>query len=87
MNDEIRFQLAPSLIENMTVSTAAKFSELDSATDWHSIELNFTTDEMSILVDYRHEQTKLFQLNIQLGDRVIIGSGKGSQGKFEIKIF
>ena len=32
-------------------------------------------------MDYRNKQTKLFQMNIELGDKVIIGSGKGNNGK------
>ncbi|XP_023314023.1 uncharacterized protein LOC106648034 isoform X2 [Trichogramma pretiosum] len=75
VNDEIRFVLVPVSGENVTVSVAVKFPY---NTSWHAVELNYTREELSILVDYRNKQSKLFQMNLELGDRVIIGSGKGS---------
>lgn len=80
MNDEIRFHLIPVLTENITVSTAVKFPPYN--TSWHAVELNYTKGELSILVDYRNKQTKLFSMRFELGDKVIIGSGKSNAGKF-----
>ncbi|XP_011501704.1 PREDICTED: uncharacterized protein LOC105365286 [Ceratosolen solmsi marchali] len=77
VNDEIRFHLLPVLRENVTVTVAVKFP---ANTSWHAVELNYTKEQLSILVDYRNKQSKLFQMNLELGDRVIIGSGKGNAG-------
>ncbi|XP_008214115.1 uncharacterized protein LOC100115644 isoform X3 [Nasonia vitripennis] len=77
VNDEIRFHLVPVLGENMTVTAAVKFPY---NTSWHAVELNYTKEELSILVDYKNKQSKLLQMNLELGDRVIIGSGKGNAG-------
>lgn len=81
MNDEIRFHLIPVLGENVTVTATVKFPY---NTSWHAVELNYTKEELSILVDYRNKQSKLFQMNLELGDRVIIGSGKGNAGKYKL---
>ncbi|XP_023288585.1 uncharacterized protein LOC105702087 isoform X3 [Orussus abietinus] len=78
VNDEIRFQLIPLLTENVTVSAAVKFPPYN--TSWHAVELNYTRDELSILVDYRNKQSKFFAMSFELGDRVIIGSGNGNAG-------
>lgn len=79
MNDEIRFQLIPVLGENVTVTTAVKFPPYN--TSWHAVELNYTKGEISVLVDYRNKQSKLFPMTFELGDRVIIGSGKNNTGE------
>lgn len=79
VNDEIRFQLIPVISENITVSTAVKFPPYN--TSWHAVELNYTKGELSILVDYRNKQSKLFSMTFELGDKVIIGSGKSNAGK------
>ncbi|XP_061934180.1 axotactin isoform X2 [Apis cerana] len=78
MNDEIRFQLIPVLGENVTVTTAVKFPPYN--TSWHAVELNYTKGEISVLVDYRNKQSKLFSMTFELGDKVIIGSGKNNTG-------
>ncbi|XP_043670095.1 neurexin-4 isoform X1 [Vespula pensylvanica] len=78
VNDEIRFQLIPVSIENITVSTAVKFPTYN--TSWHAVELNYTKGELNILIDYRNKQSKLFAMTFELGDKVIIGSGKGNAG-------
>ena len=75
----MRFNLFPVLGENVTVSVAVEFPY---NTSWHAVELNYTKEEVSILVDYRNKQSKLFQMNLELGDRVIIGSGKDNAGKY-----
>lgn len=80
MNDEIRFQLIPVLGENVTITTAVKFPPYN--TSWHAVELNYTKGEISVLVDYRNKQSKLFSMMFELGDKVIIGSGKNNTGKF-----
>lgn len=80
VNDEIRFQLIPVLGENVTVTTAVKFPPYN--TSWHAVELNYTKGEISVLVDYRNKQSKLFSMTFELGDKVIIGSGKNNTGKF-----
>ena len=67
----------------MTVSAAVKFSSqegVNSALSWHAVEFNYTKDALSIIVDYKHKQSKLFQMNVELGDKVMIGSGKGNNG-------
>lgn len=79
MNDEIRFQLLPVLTENITVSAAVKFPY---NTSWHAVELNYTKGELSVLVDYRNKQSKLFSMTFEMGDKVIIGSGNSNAGKF-----
>lgn len=79
MNDEIRFHLLPVVTENITVSAAVKFPPYN--TSWHAVELNYTKGEFSILVDYRNKQSKLFAMTFELGDKVIIGSGKSNAGK------
>lgn len=79
MNDEIRFHLLPVVTENITVSAAVKFPPYN--TSWHAVELNYTKGELSILVDYRNKQSKLFAMAFELGDKVIIGSGKSNAGK------
>ena len=84
VNDEIRFQLIPVLGENVTVTTAVKFPPYN--TSWHAVELNYTRGEISVLVDYRNKQSKLFSMTFELGDKVIIGSGKNNTGKFLSKI-
>ncbi|KAK2576796.1 hypothetical protein KPH14_005433 [Odynerus spinipes] len=78
VNDEIRFQLIPVLTENITVSAAVKFPPYN--TSWHAVELNYTKGELNILVDYRNKQSKLFAMTFELGDKVIIGSGKSNAG-------
>ncbi|XP_054010522.1 axotactin isoform X1 [Hylaeus anthracinus] len=78
VNDEIRFQLIPVLLENVTVSAAVKFPPYN--TSWHAVELNYTKGELSVLVDYRNKQSKLFSMTFELGDKVIIGSGKSNAG-------
>ncbi|XP_066589237.1 axotactin isoform X2 [Prorops nasuta] len=78
VNDEIRFNLLPVLTDNITVSTSVKFPPYN--TSWHAVELNYTRGELSILVDYRNKQTKMFAMTFELGDRVIIGSGKTNVG-------
>ncbi|XP_043500081.1 neurexin-2 isoform X6 [Polistes fuscatus] len=79
VNDEIRFQLIPALIENITVSTAVKFPPYN--TSWHAVELNYTKGELNILVDYRNKQTKqLSSMIFELDNKVIIGSGKSNAG-------
>ncbi|XP_068984202.1 axotactin isoform X5 [Bombus flavifrons] len=78
INDEIRFQLIPVLTENITVSTAVKFPPYN--TSWHAVELNYTRGELSVLVDYRNKHSKLFSMAFELGDKVIIGSGKSNAG-------
>lgn len=85
INDEIRFQLIPVLTENITVSTAVKFPPYN--TSWHAVELNYTKGELSVLVDYRNKHSKLFSMAFELGDKVIIGSGKSNAGKFNIFFF
>lgn len=79
VNDEMRFNLKPVALENITVSTAVKFPPYN--TSWHAIELNYTKGELNILVDYRNKQSKLFAMTFELGDKVIIGSGNGNAGK------
>ncbi|KAG7199173.1 hypothetical protein KM043_018052 [Ampulex compressa] len=78
VNDEIRFQLIPVLSENVTVSAAVKFPPYN--TSWHAVELNYTKGELSVLVDYRNKQSKLFAMTFELGEKVIIGSGKSNAG-------
>ncbi|KAL6432320.1 hypothetical protein ACFW04_006749 [Cataglyphis niger] len=79
VNDEIRFQLVPVITENITVITSVKFPPYN--TSWHAVELNYTKGELNILVDYRNKQYKLFSaLTFELGDKVIIGSGRGNAG-------
>ncbi|XP_043284971.1 uncharacterized protein axo isoform X2 [Venturia canescens] len=78
VNDEIRFQLIPILSDNITVSAAVKFPPYN--TSWHAVELNYTKGELSILVDYRNKQSKLFAMTFELGSKVIIGSGKSNAG-------
>ncbi|XP_070161530.1 axotactin isoform X6 [Polyergus mexicanus] len=78
VNDEIRFQLVPVMTENITVITSVKFPPYN--TSWHAVELNYTKGELSILVDYKNKQSKLFALTFELGDKVIIGSGKNNAG-------
>ena len=80
MNDEIRFQLIPVLTENITMSTGVKFPPYN--TSWHAVELNYTKGELSVLVDYRNKQSKLFSMTFELGDKVTIGSGRGNAGIF-----
>ena len=75
----MRFNLKPVAIENITVSTSVKFPPYN--TSWHAIELNYTKGELSILVDYRNKQSKLFAMTFELGNKVIIGSGNGNAGK------
>ncbi|XP_074101561.1 axotactin isoform X2 [Cotesia typhae] len=79
VNDEMRFQLIPVLSENITVSSSVKFPP-DNKTSWHAVELNYTKGELNIIVDYRHKQGKLFAMTFELGDKVIIGSGKSDAG-------
>lgn len=79
VNDEIRFNLIPVITENVTVSSSVKFPPYN--TSWHAVELNYTKGELSILVDYRNKQTKMFALAFELGDKVIIGSGITNPGK------
>lgn len=81
VNDEMRFQLIPVLNENITVSASVKFPT-DNTTSWHALELNYTKGELNILVDYRHKQGKLFSMTFELGDKVIIGSGKSDAGEY-----
>ncbi|XP_078037835.1 axotactin isoform X3 [Augochlora pura] len=78
VNDEIRFHLIPVTTENITVTAAVKFPPYN--TSWHAVELNYTRGELSIVVDYRNKQSKLFAMTFELGDKVIIGSGKGNAG-------
>lgn len=75
----MRFQLIPVLIENITVSSSVKFPP-DNKTSWHAVELNYTKGELNIIVDYRHKQGKMFAMTFELGDKVIIGSGKSDAG-------
>lgn len=64
--------------------TSVKFPPYN--TSWHAVELNYTKGELSILLDYKNKQSKLFALTFELGDKVIIGSGiigsKSNAGKF-----
>ncbi|KAI4504069.1 hypothetical protein M0802_000540 [Mischocyttarus mexicanus] len=79
VNDEIRFQLIPALLENITISTAVKFPPYN--TSWHAVELNYTKGELNILVDYRNKETKqLSSMIFELDNKVIIGSGKSNAG-------
>ncbi|KAH0947033.1 hypothetical protein HN011_011048 [Eciton burchellii] len=78
VNDEIRFQLVPVVTENITVSASVKFPPYN--TSWHAVELNYTRGQLGILVDYRNKQSKLFATTFELGDKVIIGSGKSNAG-------
>ncbi|KYN20205.1 Neurexin-4 [Trachymyrmex cornetzi] len=78
VNDEIRFQLVPVITENITSSTSVKFPPYN--TSWHAVELNYTKGELNILLDYRNKQSKLFAVTFELGDKVIIGSGKSNAG-------
>lgn len=80
VNDEIRFQLIPVLAQNATVTAPVNIPETDTGSKWHVVELNYTQGELNILIDYKNLQSKLFSINTELGDRVIIGSGKGSAG-------
>lgn len=82
VNDEIRFQLVPVMTENITVITSVKFPPYN--TSWHAVELNYTKGELSILLDYKNKQSKLFALTFELGDKVIIGSGKSNAGNFSL---
>jgi len=61
------------------VSTSVKFPPYN--TSWHAVELNYTKGELNILLDYRNKQNKLFAMTFELGDKVIIGSGKSNAGK------
>lgn len=79
MNDEIRFHLLPVVTENITATTVVKFPPYN--TSWHAVELNYTKGEFSIQVDYRNKQSKFFSLTFEMGDKVIIGSGKSNAGK------
>lgn len=79
VNDEMRFQLIPVMTENITVSASVKFPPNNNIS-WHAVELNYTKGELNILVDYRHKQGKLFSMTFELGDKVIIGSGKSDAG-------
>jgi len=71
--------LVPVITENVTVSTSVKFPPYN--TSWHAVELNYTKGELNILLDYRNKQNKLFAMMFELGDKVIIGSGKSNAGK------
>ncbi|XP_012223178.1 axotactin isoform X2 [Linepithema humile] len=79
VNDEIRFQLIPVVTENITVSASVKFPPYN--TSWHAIELNYTKDELNLVLDYKNKQSKHFgTMTFELGDKVIIGSGKSNAG-------
>jgi len=60
------------------VSASVKFPPYN--TSWHAVELNYTRGQLGILVDYRNKQSKLFATTFELGDKVIIGSGKSNAG-------
>ena len=62
------------------MSTGVKFPPYN--TSWHAVELNYTKGELSVLVDYRNKQSKLFSMTFELGDKVTIGSGRGNAGIF-----
>ena len=68
------------MVENVTASLVVKFPPYN--TSWHAVELNYTKGELSILVDYRNKQTKHFAMDFELGDKVIIGSGKSNTGEY-----
>ncbi|XP_048515012.1 uncharacterized protein LOC105689244 isoform X2 [Athalia rosae] len=78
VNDEIRFELVPDLTKNVTLLTTVKFPPHN--TSWHAVELNYTRGELNLQVDYRNKQSKLFVMRFELGERVIIGSGKSNRG-------
>lgn len=71
--------MIPVITENITLSTSVKFPPYN--TSWHAVELNYTKGELNILLDYRNKQSKLFAMTFELGDKVIIGSGKSNAGK------
>lgn len=79
VNDEIRFELISDVTQNVTHLTAVKFPQHNSS--WHAVELNYTKGELSLQVDYRNKQNKLFAMRFELGDKVIIGSGKSNMGE------
>ncbi|XP_068991293.1 axotactin isoform X2 [Neodiprion pinetum] len=78
VNDEIRFELVPDVKNNVTHITSVHFPPHN--TSWHAVELNYTKGELSLQVDYRNKKSKLFAMAFELGDRVIIGSGKTNMG-------
>lgn len=71
--------MLPVVTENITVSAAVKFPPYN--TSWHAVELNYTKGKLSIVVDYRNKQNKSFAMMFELGDKVIIGSGKSNAGR------
>lgn len=74
--------MVPVITENVTVSTSVKFPSYN--TSWHAVELNYTKGELNILLDYRYKQNKIFAMAFELGDKVIIGSGKSNAGTYKL---
>ncbi|XP_069674286.1 axotactin isoform X2 [Periplaneta americana] len=72
VNDEIRFELVPDETKNVTHLTTVKF---DYRSGWHAVNLNYSSGQLTLTVDYKYKTAQLFGLKFQLGDRVIIGSG------------
>lgn len=65
------------------MSASVKFPPYN--TSWHAVELNYTKGELNIVLDYKNKQSKHFgSMMFELGDKVIIGSGKSNAGKLNI---
>lgn len=73
VNEEIRFELVPLNSENVTHLSSVRF---DPRGAWHSVELRYVAEQLSLTVDYRHHTSELFGLQFELEDRVMIGSGQ-----------
>jgi hypothetical protein len=48
--------------------------KIDNSLAWHAIELSYKDTEITLTVDYRKTDKKMYGLSFNIGDKVVIGS-------------
>lgn len=86
VNNEIRFELTPSVGKNVTQLTTVKY-DLNNEGSWHKVWLNYTKGIISLSIDDNNKTNFLNGIQHFLADRTItIGSGIGGKGNFGMKL-
>ncbi|XP_014243197.1 contactin-associated protein like 5-1 isoform X3 [Cimex lectularius] len=81
VNDELRFELVPDSMKNVTYLLSVK---VETKNVWHSVEVLYLKGEVALTVGKKPRQKMKITEQILLGDKIVIGSaypgGKASVG-------
>lgn len=68
-NDQINFEVTTERNESVLTSIP-----IDQPTDWHAVEFSYKNETVTLIVDYKHVQNKLYGMSFISGSKIIIGS-------------